>query len=65
MGLTTRYCHGCGQHQPFGQPHEVTCPDTPDGECLEWVCTGCGTALITGFITWRPGLRELPPGRVA
>jgi len=65
MGLTTRYCPDCGQDQPFGQPHQASCPDAPDGECLEWVCTGCGGALIIGICFWRPELRELPPGRVA
>jgi hypothetical protein len=65
MGLTSRYCHDCGQDQPFGQPHEAICPDTPDGDCPEWVCTGCGAALITGFWSWPQARRQLPPGRVA
>ena len=54
MGQTIRYCRECGRDQPFDQPHEGRggCPDAPDGDCLEWACTGCGTALFIGI----PGL---------
>jgi len=23
-----------------------SCPDAPDGRCPEWMCTGCGAALL-------------------
>jgi len=51
MILLTRWCRECGQDQPFDQPHgdREHCPDVPDGECPEWACTGCGTALIAGL----------------
>jgi hypothetical protein len=67
MGPTTRYCHDCGQDQAFDQPHEDpgSCPDTPDGECPEWVCTGCGAALLTGAAPVLTGVRGLLPGRAA
>jgi hypothetical protein len=67
MGLTTRYCHDCGRDQAFDQPHEgmESCPDSPDGECPEWVCTGCGAALVTGVYFLLAGARDLPPGRAA
>jgi hypothetical protein len=65
MTLVTRYCHECGRDQAFGQPHDGRCRDVPDGDCPEWVCTGCGAALITGIAYLRPGRRELPQGRVA
>jgi hypothetical protein len=65
MGLIIRYCHDCGQDHLFGQPHEATCPDTPDGACQEWLCTGCGAAQITGVWYWPASRRELPAGRVA
>ena len=41
-------CPGCGGDQSFEQIHAVTgeCPDAPDGECPEWACTSCGTAVI-------------------
>jgi hypothetical protein len=51
----------------FDQPHEGqgSCPDAPGGDCLEWVCTGCGAALLTVI----PGLMADAPaawaGRVA
>lgn len=50
MSLLTRWCRECGQDQLFDQPHDgqERCPDGPDGECPEWACTACGTALIAG-----------------
>jgi hypothetical protein len=50
MGHMTRHCRDCGGDQLFDQPHEdlECCPDAPDGDCPEWVCTGCGAALFTG-----------------
>jgi hypothetical protein len=44
-----RDCPECGQDRLFEQPHMADCPDTPDGECPEWGCTACGTALIAVF----------------
>jgi hypothetical protein len=56
MGLMTRYCRECGQDQLFDQPHdaghEADGGCEVDGDCPEWACTGCGTALFIGF----PGL---------
>jgi hypothetical protein len=51
MVETIRYCPDCGWDRPFEQPHPVvgTCPDTPDGCCAEWSCTGCRAALLIGF----------------
>ncbi|HEX4062166.1 MAG TPA: hypothetical protein VHY58_14210 [Streptosporangiaceae bacterium] len=67
MGLTTRYCHDCGREQAFDQPYEDlgSCPDTLDGECPEWMCTGCGAALVTGVYFLLANARDLPPGRAA
>ena len=61
MGQMNRYCRECGQDQPFDQPHEGPgcCPDVPDGDCLEWACTGCGAALFVGI----PDLADGPAGR--
>jgi hypothetical protein len=67
MGLMTRYCRTCGGNQVFDQPHQGQggCPDVPCGDCLEWVCTGCGAALLTVI----PGVLADAPvlwaGRVA
>jgi len=43
-------CPGCGGDQSFEQIHAVAgeCPDVPGGECPEWACTSCGTAVIMG-----------------
>ena len=50
MGMMTRYCRECDRDQLFDQPHDGQgCPDVPDGECPEWACTWCGSALFTGF----------------
>lgn len=67
MVLMTRHCRECGLDQVFGQPHEGqgNCPDVPDGECPEWVCTGCGAALLivaAGLMADEPPLWA---GRVA
>jgi hypothetical protein len=47
-------CPGCGGGEPFEQVHPGThagewCPDA-DGECLEWVCPGCGTGVFMGTV---------------
>lgn len=49
MSELYRDCPECGEDKLFEQPHWADCPDAPDGECPEWACTACGTALITGF----------------
>jgi hypothetical protein len=41
-------CPGCGGDEPFEQIHVGECPDTADGECPEWACVACGTAVIMG-----------------
>ena len=49
MGPMFRPCQDCGGEQLFEQPQEApgSCPDSPDGLCPEWLCTGCGAAVIT------------------
>lgn len=56
MSETFRHCPECDEEQLFEQYHPVPggCPDTPDGICSEWACTGCGTALLAGFLLCRP-----------
>lgn len=53
-----RDCPGCGSEREFTRVHARSgrCPDSPDGVCPEWFCTGCGTGLLIGLL---PGLREL------
>ncbi|HEY2262718.1 MAG TPA: hypothetical protein VGI96_08850 [Streptosporangiaceae bacterium] len=46
----SRLCTGCGEERVFEQFHAelAGCPDAPDGDCPEWGCTDCGSALIIG-----------------
>jgi hypothetical protein len=46
-----RYCTGCSDERAFEQLHTdpASCPDVPDGECLEWGCPVCGDALFIGL----------------
>lgn len=69
MGPMFRPCQDCGGEQLFEQPHAApgTCPDTPDGLCLEWSCTECGAALVVMALP-RPAQPTAEPdvaGRVA
>jgi len=69
MVETIRHCGDCGRERLFQQHHPVagSCPDSPDGCCAEWYCTGCGAAML--IEVWsRPvaGARRPEPGsRVA
>ena len=48
MESRTWPCPTCADERPFEQP---TCIDghTEDGgDCPEWACADCGTALLTG-----------------
>jgi hypothetical protein len=45
-----RHCPNCGRDRPLAQHHGVPgrCPDVSDGQCPEWFCLNCGTAVILG-----------------
>jgi hypothetical protein len=51
MNPMFRRCEDCGGEQLFEQAHGVpgSCPDSADGLCLEWSCTGCGMVLLAVF----------------
>ena len=55
MSEMLHHCGECGGQRLFeqhhGQPGE--CPDVPDGDCPEWACTGCGAALLAGFVLYQ------------
>ena len=57
MSPSFRACPDCGDDRRFEQYHGVpgTCPDSPDGECPEWACTECGTAVLTGPVSGLTG----------
>jgi hypothetical protein len=69
MSQAFRPCSECGGEQLFEQHHGIPggCPDSPDGECPEWICTGCGSALLAGFVLYpaEPKLISRMPSRVA
>lgn len=44
MSVQELYCDSCAAVREFEQP---PCVDQHDPECPEWVCTGCGGALVT------------------
>ncbi|RBY82181.1 hypothetical protein DQ238_05690 [Geodermatophilus sp. TF02-6] len=41
-------CPTCGDDREFVQPPCVDGHTEDGGECPEWACTDCGTALVTG-----------------
>ena len=45
-----RLCPDCSWDRRFERHHNVagSCPDSSDGLCPEWCCTGCGAALLIG-----------------
>jgi hypothetical protein len=71
MTEMTRYCADCGWIRLFESRHVIasTCPDSPDGQCPEWMCTACGAALLIEVATAPAGLPQavqiLPGRRVA
>ncbi|MGH3658757.1 MAG: hypothetical protein ACRDUA_19045 [Micromonosporaceae bacterium] len=48
MHLVTLTCPSCGEDRPFQRP---PCLDGHGGDCPEWTCVDCGTALLTGELT--------------
>ena len=61
-------CPGCGGDEPFEQIHPADCPDADGGDCPEFMCTGCGAAVIMGTVggeataEYRPVRAALQPG---
>jgi acetone carboxylase gamma subunit len=54
MDIRSWPCPPCGEIREFVQP---PCSDghTDDGgECPEWICVDCGTALVVGGLTAAP-----------
>ncbi len=47
-----RLCPDCSWDRRFEQHHTVAgnCPDSSDGLCPEWCCTGCGAALLISVL---------------
>jgi hypothetical protein len=50
MTQVIRHCPDCGPDRLFEQYHAAgNCPDSPDGDCPEWSCAGCGAAVLIGL----------------
>jgi hypothetical protein len=64
-----RLCPECGGNRLFEQYHGDPggCPDSPDGDCPEWGCVTCGSALFVGLIAdgVAPAIAVELAGRVA
>jgi hypothetical protein len=62
-------CPDCGGDRLFEQYHGEPggCPDSPDGDCPEWGCATCGTALFVGLAadSGPPAIAAELPGLVA
>jgi len=41
-------CPACGDDRDFVQPGCIDGHTEDGGECPEWACADCGTAVITG-----------------
>jgi hypothetical protein len=46
VDLTELYCSQCRRLEVFEQPE---CVDHSTGQCPEWVCVMCGTAVFAGL----------------
>jgi hypothetical protein len=46
--IRTEHCPACDDERTFEQPPCVDGHTDDGGDCPEWLCTGCGTALLTG-----------------
>ena len=63
MTEMTWHCPDCRRDRLFEQHHDAgNCPDSADGECPEWACTGCGAALLVSLV-YCPGDVVLEPAR--
>jgi len=54
-GLTMRNCGDCGDERPFERP---PCADGHGGDCPEWICTDCGSAITIGDVAVEVTLLE-------
>jgi hypothetical protein len=46
--IRTWHCPACGDDREFVQPPCVDGHAADGGECPEWACADCGTAVVTG-----------------
>lgn len=54
MELRTEHCPACDAFREFAQPPCVDGHTDDGGECPEWACVDCGTALFLGVLPLAP-----------
>jgi hypothetical protein len=57
FATVVRFCSTCRLDAAFEQP---PCADGHDADCPEWVCVGCGDAVVVAF-----ALDDAPAPRIA
>lgn len=50
--LEVRWCSQCRADQPFEVP---PCADDHGADCPDLACTGCGSAVVAGWLAAEPG----------
>ena len=50
METRTEHCPACDDERTFEQPPCVDGHTADGGECPEWACADCGTALVGGIL---------------
>jgi hypothetical protein len=53
---TVRYCPDCGRDAEFERP---PCQDGHAGDCPEWCCVDCGSAVVIGVVVDEVVLQEV------
>jgi hypothetical protein len=55
----TDHCPTCDDDREFGQPPCVDGHTADGGDCPEWACADCGTALLSGVFPLPPAAQPL------
>jgi hypothetical protein len=63
VDIRTEHCPTCDDERDFVQPSCVDGHTEDGGECPEWACVDCGTALLIGVFPLV--LRSRPERRAA
>ena len=54
MEQRTEHCPTCDEFQEFVQPPCIDGHTADGGDCPEWACAACGTALFIGVLPLVP-----------
>lgn len=58
--LEVRWCSQCRADQPFEVP---PCAEGHGADCPDLACTGCGSAVVAGWVTGEPAGRSAAASR--